>query len=1007
MKPDELAFEAGIEAWLLDHGYRKGDPRTLDRGLGLDPAELLAFVAATQVEAWARLTALHGGDEPARAGFLRRVAAEIDERGTVDVLRHGVKDLGVDVRLMSLRPAHGLAPALVAGYDANRLSVVRQLRYDDTANEVDLTLLVNGVPVATAELKNPLTGQDVEHAVAQYRRDRDPRNVTLARRCVVHFAVDPDQVKMTTRLEGASTRFLPFNQGSGGAGEEGGAGNPPNPDAHRTAYLWRDVWQRDAWLDLLGRFVHVVTPETGSAVDNRAGQVAVFPRFHQWDAVLKLEAHARANGAGSNYLVQHSAGSGKSNSIAWLAHRLSSLHDTADAKVFDKVVIVTDRLVLDRQLQDTVYQLEHAHGVVVKIDKDSQQLADALAGEQARIVITTLQKFPFVIDKVGELPERSYAVIVDEAHSSQTGEAAAELKRVLGGSENEQLAAAEAEDAAAEAGRGDGQDLLARSLAGRESHPNLSFFAFTATPKAKTLELFGTPAYEPPALAEQQRYVPFHLYSMRQAIEEGFILDVLANYTTYQTYFRIEKAITDDPEYDEARAKRAIARFLTLHPHNLAQRAEIVVEHFREHTAHKIGGRAKAMVVTSSRLHAVRMKQALDRYIAEKGYPDVHALVAFSGTVLDKGESWTEPGMNRFPESETAARFGGDEYQVLVVAEKFQTGFDQPLLHTMYVDKVLTGLNAVQTLSRLNRARSEGDKDDTFVLDFRNELEDIQAAFQPYYERTEAVPTDPNLLYDTNRAVWESGVLREDEVERAVAALLAPASAGGHGAVYAALDPALERFGSLDTEAQDAFRDVLTRYVNVYVFVSQIAPFTDRRLERDYLFARALASRLPGQASERLDLGSEVELTHLKLAQTFEGSGSLQEGGGEVVAIFSGRGPQHEAESARLSQIVDVVNERFGLSLDDRDQILFDQFEESWAADDALAARACTNDFDNFRLVFDRTFVDTIVQRVDANDAIFKKILDEPDFRQTILDYYAAKLYERLRRDDQLGLAPA
>src|SRR6266536_5898854 len=667
---------------------------------------------------------------------------------------------------------------------------------------------------------------------------------------------------------------------------------------------------------------------------------------------------------------------------------------TADQKVFDKVVIITDRFALDRQLQETVYQLEHVHGVVVRIDRDSGQLAEALAGEQARIIVTTLQKFPYVLDKIEALPARRYAVIIDEAHSSQTGEAAADLRRALS------LEAAEAEESADEASRGDGQDLLARSLSGRGRPDNLSFFAFTATPKAKTLELFGTAVER----AEGLRYRPFHLYSMRQAIDEGFILDVLANYTTYKTYFRIEKAVAEDPEYDKARARRAIARFVTLHPHNLAQRAEIVVEHFRAHTAKKIGGRAKAMVVTSSRLHAVRYKLALDAYIAEHGY-DMRTLVAASGKVLDDGDEFTEPGMNAFPESETAARFGGDEYQVLIVAEKFQTGFDQPLLHTMYVDKVLTGLNAVQTLSRLNRILPP-EKTDTFVLDFRNEAEEIQEAFRPWYEATEAVPTDPNLLYDTHRALCDFGVLREEEVDVGVQALLAVTETSGHGAVYAALDPARGRFLELDEEVQDAFRDLLARFVNLYAFVSQIVSYVDRQLERDYLYARALLACLPGEAAERLDLGSEVELTHLKIAQTYEGSASL-EGGGEVVAIFSGRGPEHDPESERLSRIVDVMNERFGLELGDVDQLLFDQFEESWAADETLVARARNNDFANFRLVFDRTFLDTVVRRMDDNEDIFKRILDEPNFRQTVLDHYAERLYGRLRAEhDQLGLSP-
>jgi type I restriction enzyme, R subunit len=992
----ERKFEGAIEAWLLERGgYAKGDPRAFDRALGLDSGEVLTFIGATQPDEWRELSARHGGEQAARANFLKRLAAEFDERGTVDVLRHGVKDLGIEIRKAYFKPAHGLTPELVARYEANRLVLVRQLAFAaDETKTIDLALFLNGIPVATAELKNPLTGQNVEHAIAQYRRDRDPVNVTLARRALVHFAVDPDLVAMTTKLAGEATQFLPFNRGS----EEGGAGNPFNPGGHRTAYLWEQVWEREAWLDLLARFVHLDRPERGSPAEKRARTRIVFPRFHQWDAVRRLEAATREDGAGQSYLIEHSAGSGKSNSIAWLAHRLSSLHDAADRKVFDKVVVITDRLVLDRQLQETIFGIEHVHGIVQRIDRDSQQLADALAGEQARIIVTTLQKFPFVLDKIESLPARRYAVIVDEAHSSQTGEAAADLRRVLSASS---LETAEAEDSAEEAERGDGQDLLARSLAGRSRAGNLSFFAFTATPKAKTLELFGTPV----ETAEGVRYRPFHLYSMRQAIEEAFILDVLACYTTYKTYWRIEKAIANDPEYDTARARRAIARFVTLHPHNLAQRAEIVVEHFRAHTAKKIAGRAKAMVVTSSRLHAVRYKLALDVYIAEHGYDNIRTLVAFSGKVIDEGDEFTEPAMNGFPESETAQRFGGDDYQVLIVAEKFQTGFDQPLLHTMYVDKVLTGLNAVQTLSRLNRILPP-EKTDTFVLDFRNDAEQIQEAFRPWYERTEAVPTDPNLLYDTHRALWDFDVLREEEVEAGVQALLAVTETIGHGEVYATLDPARDRFLALDEEVQDAFRDLLARFVNLYAFVSQIVTYADRRLERDYLYARALLACLPGQQAERLDLGSEVALTHLRIAQTYEGSASLDEGGGEVVAIFSGRGKEHEPEKEHLSRIVDVMNERFGLELGDADQLLFDQFEESWAADETLAARARNNDFHNFRLVFDRTFIETVVRRMDSNEEIFKRILDEEDFQHVLLDYYAKRVYARLRREtDQLGVS--
>lgn len=997
MKVDEAGFEDAIAAWLVEHGgYRLckrgvgAEGAEFDRVRGIDTAELFAFIGATQGDTWAEVIRHHGGDaNVAQSKFVARLASQIDDRGTLDVLRHGVMDGPVLVRLAFFKPAHGLTPELVARYEANRLTVTRQLAYDPASNKtLDLCLFVNGLPVATAELKNPLTGQSMEHAVNQYRSDRDPSNVTLGRRALVHFAVDPERVAMTTRLAGKATRFLPFNLGS-----EGGAGNPPNPSGHRTAYLWERVWTRDAWMDLLARFVHVERPAKGTAAQKRAAEQVIFPRFHQWDAVLSLEGHARANGAGQSYLVQHSAGSGKSNTIAWTAHRLSSLHDAQNEKVFHKVIVITDRVVLDRQLQDTIYQFEHARGVVVKIDQSSQQLADALTGEQARIIITTLQKFPFVLDKIESLPNRRYAVIVDEAHSSQTGEAAKDLRLALGETTETELTAAEAEDMGLVANAVDPvEEALAKAAGARGRQSNLSFFAFTATPKARTLELFGT--WNP----TEKRYEPFHLYAMRQAIEEGFILDVLANYTTYATYWRIEKAVADDPAYESAKARAAIARFVSLHPHNLAQKAEIIVEHFRNHTAAKIGGKAKAMVVTSSRLHAVRYKQAIDRYIAAKGYSDIAALVAFSGKVVADDGEFTEPGMNKVPESQTAEVFGGDDYQVLVVAEKFQTGFDQPLLHTMYVDKTLTGLAAVQTLSRLNRIHPL--KVDTFVLDFRNDAVDIQTAFDPYYGRTVAPPSDPNLLWDTRQRLDEFDVLRIDEIEAAVAVLVAQTDPkAGHGAVYAQLDPAIERFNDLDDENRTEFKDALDKFVRTYGFMAQIVSFADTKLERDYLYFRALATTLrDASTNERLDLGSEVELTHLRTGATFEGSLALSGDNGEVKSIFGdGRGKTVTPEPEPLSLIINLLNERYGTDLNEADQLFFDQLEETWAADEQLADQARNNTLDNFRLVFDPKFMNTVVGRMDANEDIFKRILDDDDFRTVLADFYLRKMYARLR----------
>jgi type I restriction enzyme R subunit len=965
---------------------------SFDAALGLDTVELFGFIEDTQGDSWERLIKAHGGDdELAYRKFAQRLVQQIDERGTLEVLRHGIKDQNVEFRLSYRRPAHGIAPELVAHYDANRLTVTRQLPFDPDSNKtVDLCLFLNGIPVATAELKNHLTGQNIEHAIEQYRKDRDPKNTTLGRRALVHFAVDPDAVAMTTRLEGEATRFLPFNRGY-----SLGKGNPPNPDGHKTSYLWEQVWAKDAWLDILQRFISVERPSKGSISARRAAEKVIFPRYHQWDAVLKLESDAAANGAGRSYLIQHSAGSGKSNTIAWVAHRLSNLH-ADDNKVFDKVVVITDRVILDRQLQDTIFQFEHARGVVVKIDENSTQLAEALAGEQARIIITTLQKFPFVIGKVGELPSRNYAVVIDEAHSSQTGEAAKEMRLVLGAGEEQELTAAEAEDAGLLSAAIDPvEEALAKSVGARSGkHSNLSYLAFTATPKGRTLEMFGT------LNPETHVHEPFHLYSMRQAIEEGFIIDVLANYTTYQTFWKIEKATEEDPEYDAKKARRAIARFVSLHPHHLAQKAEIIVEHFREHTSRQMGGLAKAMVVTSSRLHAVRYKQQIDKYISAKGYSKIRSLVAFSGKIEDgSGTPLTESRVNGFPEGRTAEEFASEDYGVLIVAEKFQTGFDQPLLHTMYVDKTLVGLAAVQTLSRLNRIHPL--KESTFVLDFRNETDEIVEAFEQFHGCTVAPPTDPNILSDTRRVIDEFDVLRPEEIESAIPALLGDAGSSEQRSAraYAALGPAKDRFEQLSDEERLEFRDALNRFVRTYSFVAQIAAFTDPALEGDYVYCRALSLYLRDTGTvERLDLGTEVELTHLRHQMTYSGALSLESDVGEVRSFYgSGTGSQQELDMEHLSSIVEVLNDRFGMQLTDVDKLLLDQFEESWVADEELSDQARNNNIENFRLVFDRKFVQTIVTRVDANDEIYKKILDDEDFRATVGEFYLQKVYERLR----------
>jgi type I restriction enzyme R subunit len=983
VKPDEHAFEIEISDWLVAHGgYQEckvgnqQDPTDFDPARGLDTAELYSFIGATQGQPWEQMVKAYGGDrDGAQRGFADRLVQQIDERGTIDVLRHGVVDHGVTMQLAYFKPAHGLTHELVQRYEANRLTVTRQLPYESgSAKTLDLCLFVNGLPVATAELKNQLTGQNVDHAIEQYRTDRDPKATIFARRAVVHFAVDTERVAMATRLSGATSRFLPFNRGA-----SGGAGNPANPDGHRTSYLWEQVWARDAWLDLLARFVHVEKPDSGA----KGKGTIIFPRYHQWDAVRSLEAITRTEGAGHDYLVEHSAGSGKSNTIAWLAHRLSTLHDDSNVKVFDKVVVITDRRVLDRQLQDTIYQFEHAHGVVQKIDTDSGQLAEALAGQQARIIITTLQKFPVVLAKGVELPDRRYAVIVDEAHSSQTGESAKDLKLVLGsGSPEEQLGAAELEETGGESEPLDEiEEALAKSAAARAQQPNLSFFAFTATPKARTLELFGR--WDP----NTKRYRPSHLYSMRQAIEEGFILDVLAHYVTYETYWNIEKQTPDDPAYDAAKAKSAIAKFVNLHEHNLAQKAQVIIEHFRQHVAHRIAGQAKAMVVTSSRLHAVRYQHALRKYVTEQGY-DIGVLVAFSGTVVDNGVDNTEANMNKFPESQTAEQFAGDQWQVLVVAEKYQTGFDQPLLCAMYVDKLLSGLHAVQTLSRLNRIHPLKRQDDLFVLDFRNDADEIREAFEPWYGKTVAPATDPNLLYDTRHALDPFDVLRGDEVEQVVALLLGPNTTGAHGKVHAALTPSIDRFWALSDDEQADFRDALVKFVRTYSFLSQLVSFTDVKLERDYLFAKALSSFIREDGSGGIDLGKEVELAYLKLDQTFDGSVSLTADEGEVTTIFGGAGKQFEGPEEALSVIIARLNERFGTNFDPEDRYFYDAIAEKLAGRPDMQQAAAANSPENFKLVLEKEFLSGVVDQLAASEDMAIKYIDSAEIQGMVLEAY-------------------
>lgn len=995
----ENAFETAIiESLLQTGGYTEGNADGYSPELGMFKAEVLSFLRDSQPKQWDKLAAIHGNDIENR--LIQRLYKEMDLRGALDVIRNGIVDYGVRFKLAFFKPESGLNPDTLALYEQNRLKVIRQVYYSKkNKNSVDLVLSLNGLPVATLELKNRFTGQNAAHAKKQYATTRDNKELlfTFKKRALVHFAVDDEEVYMTTRIDSSQTYWLPFNKG-----HNFGSGNPPNLSGYRSDYLWRDILKKDSWLEIIGRFVHLQVEEFNFEGRAHKKEKLIFPRFHQLDAVHKITAHALIHGAGHNYLVQHSAGSGKSNSIAWLAYRLSSLHDAQDQRIFDSVIVVTDRRVLDSQLQNTIYQFEHKSGVVQRIDKDSQQLADAISGG-SHIIITTLQKFPFVVDKVGELPNRKYAVIIDEAHSSQGGEASKKMKAVLAGGESE------VKEPYPEYDNDDGevvdtQELVnryvERSAAARGRQPNLSFFAFTATPKYRTLTVFGYKDAE-------GKPGPFHLYSMRQAIEESFILDVLQNYTTYQLYFKLSKAIEDDPKINKKKAAKAIGRFVSLHPYNLAQKTEIIIEHFRQVVAAKIGGRAKAMLVSGSRLHAKRYFEEFNRYIKEKGYEqNIKILVAFSGKVTDDNfpDGVTEPQLTGFGEKELPQVFAEDEYKILIVADKYQTGFDQPLLHTMYVDKKLSGVKAVQTLSRLNRTAPG--KEDTFVLDFVNDRQTILDAFQPYYEITTVnEEPDPNHLYDLKAKLDERQIYLSSEIDAFAKVYFNPTTqitARTQALLYSFIDPAIDRFKAVETDDEkEEFKKSLRTWTNLYAFLAQIMPFREPDFEKFYAYAKLLLTKLPKRdLAETMKLTDEIAMEYYRLQKIKDGSIDLITGEeGELDGLTEAGIKRAKEEKAALSEIIDVLNGRFGTEFEEADRLFFSQIEAELVGDATLQIQAKVNKLDTFKYAFEAMFIDKLIERMDQNQEIFEKILENQSFGGLVKELMMKKVYVRLNEE--------
>ena len=963
----ESGFEELIEKTLVDlHSYQSRKASGYDKNLCMDGELVLDFVKKSQPKEWEKLEDQYGGE--ASEKFLARLDDEIVSRGLLNVLREGVSDRGVRIKLAFWKPQNSLNPDTVAEYNKNILSVTRQVKYSaKNENSIDVVLFLNGLPIFTVELKNQLTGQSVINAIQQYRTDRDPKEKLLTfRRCLTHFAVDTEQVFMTTKLAGLKTHFLPFNKG-----DKNSSGNPAVSGKYKTSYLWEDVWGKDNFMDLVGNFIQEYTEEKENEKGKKVKEEKIiFPRYHQFDTVKRILTYSRENGAGRNYLIQHSAGSGKSNTIAWTAHRLAELHNDKDENIFDGVIVVTDRRVLDRQLSNTVQSFSRVVGVVKHVES-SAELSESLK-KGVRVITTTLQKFPVIVDTIEKTAGKKFAVIVDEAHSSQSGESAADLRQVL------TLDEAEKENEREEKVFKTTEDIIIERMKARKvKSPNISYLAFTATPKQKTLELFGT---EDPIT---RKFIPFSLYSMKQAIEERFILDVLKNYITYEAYFGLLKKIEDDPEYDKKKAERLLIGYVEKHEHAIEKKIQIIVEHFEEKIADEIYGKAKAMIVTKSRLHAVRYKLAFDKYLAEKGYKH-KALVAFSGTVKDGALEYTETGMNKVSESKTAEEFKKDEYKFLIVAEKFQTGFDQPLLTAMYVDKKLSDVRAVQTLSRLNRTMAG--KENVFVLDFVNEIDDIKDSFQPYYTTTIlSEATDPNIIHNLERDVFAFKLFTEFEVNGFTDEYF-------HGAKPDKLNAILDAIvGRLDGEKNDEeieqFKSLVADYTRKYAFISQIVTFEDPQLEKLFVFLKLLNKKLPRRKdSLPYDVLEAVDMDTYKIQKKQEASVILDNTEGIIYPMGGGDSGtmQVHDEMDYLSKIIKEINERFGANFNSEDKVILNTLSDKLMKNSELRGSIENNSQDSAKIKFDSEFQSELITMLNSHFDLYKKLDENPELKKFV-----------------------
>ena len=907
------------------------------------------------------------------------------------VFRNRFTDRGIKFYLCYFKPETDLNPDVFTLFNQNILHCTRQLHYSvSNENSIDIVLFLNGIPVVSMELKNQFTGQDVNNAISQYKFARASKDTIFEfkQRVLVHFAVDLYNVYMTTRLQGASTYFLPFNQGENGAGNVGGKGNPVNPDGYTMSYLWEKVLTKDKLLEIIQKYLHLQVKT--DKYTGKTKEIMIFPRYHQLDVVTKLIEDVKQRGSGKNYLIQHSAGSGKSNSIAWLSHQLAGLHNENNDSIFNSVIVLTDRKVLDSQLQDTIYQFDHKKGVVKKVKSGSKDLLDAINSD-TKIIISTLQKFPRIYkDIVSE--NKNFTIIVDEAHSSQSGKDASTVIQGLANLETALKEYAEIEGKK-EVSKEDSEDILVKTLASQGNHENLSFFAFTATPKVKTLNRFG----------EKQAdgsYKAFHTYSMQQAIEEGFILDVLQNYTTYKTYYKLIKKIADDPKLEKSKGTKAISRYETLHPHNIAQKTAIMIEHFNEITKKKIGGQAKAMVVTPSRLHAVRYLMEFRKYIEAHDYKDINVLIAFSGDLTDEGVVYSETKLNKtldgknIKESQLPEYFHND-FNILIVAEKYQTGFDEPLLHTMFVDKKLNDVKAVQTLSRLNRT-TQG-KTDTFVLDFVNDADDIKNSFQQYYQATilnEEI--DPNQLYKLKSILDDMQVYQHQEVEHfADVYYTSKTTASDLGKLSGFLKPAIDRFKALKEEVQDQFRSALNNYIKMYSFVVQVIRMFDADLEKFYVFSKYLSKCIRRDKGDPVEVDSKLLLEYYKNEKTFEGSIILDKEPGTVQPPKGGSG-SGKKEKSPLSELIDKFNERFGTSFSGQDKVL-SQLVDDLKQDEKLIEAGKEKNKTLFKGLYEESFQEVMVSRYEQNDQFFKELFTDEEKLDFVKKMMFSVLYSDLK----------